>query len=173
MVEVYAEVFIEQVEAQQVELVVGTGHWREEQTSGTNGGGSTASTQNTRTLNTEVTNTIPGASLASNQITLPAGTYEIDAHAPAFRTDAHKLRLRNTTDSSTALVGASSHSHNTNQGPSGTHAFLKGRFSITAEKVFELQHYTAQTQGTNGLGVATSSGDTEVYSEVIIRKIST
>ena len=74
------------------------GHWREQQTAGTAGGTFTAGAWRTRGLATEVTNTISGASLAANQITLAAGTYDIDAHAVAFRVDGHVAKLYNITD---------------------------------------------------------------------------
>jgi hypothetical protein len=50
--------------------------FEEQQTSGTNGG-TGSNGFNTRLLNTTVANTITGASLGSNQVTLPAGTYDI------------------------------------------------------------------------------------------------
>jgi hypothetical protein len=46
-------------------------------------GGTSTSSYTKRDLNTVVTNEIAGASLSSNQITLPSGTYYINASAPA------------------------------------------------------------------------------------------
>ena len=50
-------------------------HVREEQANTTEGGGSTGGTQHVRVLNTVVENQIEGASLATNQVRLTAGTY--------------------------------------------------------------------------------------------------
>ena len=51
----------------------------DEKPSKMHGGNSIAATWQRRDLNTERVNTIVGASLASNQITLPAGKYKFHA----------------------------------------------------------------------------------------------
>lgn len=145
-------------------------HVRDEKSAGTAGGGAAATTWNLRTLNTELTNEITGASLASNQITLAAGTYEIRATAPARKVDRHKLRLQNITDASTELVGMSAHATSIDSGV--TMASLFGRFTLTATKVLELQHFTQTLSNTNGLGVETNASVVEVYADVVIEKIS-
>ena len=54
---------------------------RHTEPNGTNGGGNAGvDTWSTRKLNVTDLNEIPGASISSNVITLPAGTYRIDAH---------------------------------------------------------------------------------------------
>ena len=50
-------------------------HMRDEKANGTQGGTFTSGSWYTRDLNTVVTNEINGASLSSNQFTLPAGDY--------------------------------------------------------------------------------------------------
>ena len=149
-------------------------HVRDEKANQTAGGGSTANTFNVRTLNTTATNEITGASLGSNQVTLPAGTYFLEASAPAHQVNGHQTRWFNTTDTATELVGSTAFSGSTDV--TSTHSFITGRFTISAEKVFELQHWTRLTVATNGLGgVATSgSGNTEVeiFGDVTIKKIS-
>ena len=67
-------------------------HLQDQKTSGTEGGNFTSGAWNTRTLNTEVTDTI-GSTLSSNQFTLPAGTYYIEASAPAYSVGRHLSRL--------------------------------------------------------------------------------
>lgn len=143
-------------------------HVRDEKASGTDGGGSSAGTWNVRDLNTVKTNQITGASLASNQITLPAGTYRIRADAPAFQVRRHQIRLQNVTDTAVEMVGTSEISGDSSV--STTRSFLTGRFTIAAEKTFELQHWTQDAEATFGLGVETSSGEVEVYAEVWIEK---
>jgi len=145
-------------------------HVQDQKTSGTNGGSSVSGTQ-TRTLNTVVTNEISGASLSSNQITLPAGTYEILASAPAWATGASQVYLYDTTGIATLLVG-------TTEFTSGgtplaqTRSFVTGRFTLSTSSVLELRHYTSSANAADGLGVAASSGQGEVYSDVQIRKVS-
>ena len=64
-------------------------HIQDQKPQGTNGGTFTSGAWRTRDLNTVLTNTITGASLADNQITLPAGKYYVEASAPAYQTFAH------------------------------------------------------------------------------------
>src|SRR6056300_219994 len=86
--------------------------FRNEQTSGTSGAALTASSWTTHNVNTSSYNNISGASLASKQITLPAGTYKLSGWGGANTTfntsgksDRFKPRLRNITDGTTTIVG--------------------------------------------------------------------
>ena len=145
-------------------------HVRDEKTVGTDGGSSSATTWHTRTLNTVTTNDITGASLASNQITLPAGTYFIFATAPAVQANNHKLRLRNITDSSNEIVGTTAW----NEGgalEAQTRALISGQFTISAEKDFELQHFINNAQASTGLGLNAGGSEVEVFAEVTIWQI--
>jgi hypothetical protein len=148
----------------------------DQQPSGTAGGGSTAATQNVRVLNTKVVDNIAGASLAANQITLPAGTYWVEFDAPAIAgapgTMEHKTRLRNTSDASTAVVGSSERTQANTNDDSMTRSHGSGLFTIGASKVFELQHYTSQTHATDGLGMPVTSGEIEVYARIKIWKVA-
>lgn len=141
---------------------------RDEKTTSTQGGASSAGS-NTRVLNTQVINTITGASLASNQITLPAGTYEISFLAPCFAGDKHRARLYNVTDSTAALLGS------TEVAPASalvqSNSSARGVITITGTKTFELRHNIQSANGF-GLGVACADGLTEVYASVFIEKIS-
>lgn len=140
-------------------------HMVDEKASGTAAANSVAATWNTRVLNTTRTSDILGASLSSNQITLPAGTYYIEAVAPGYIVGRHKLRLRNITDVTTELIGESAFTDASDQ--QVTHASLFGKFTLSATKTLELQHYT-ENAATSGLGIKTSASVVEVYAEVRI-----
>jgi len=143
-------------------------HVRDEKASGVNAGAS-VSGNNTRDLNTVVTNEITGASLSSNQITLPSGTYFIQASAPAFKPSGHKVILYNTTDTSNEVIGLSEYS---GSGESvQTTAMLCQRFTITAAKVFELRHQISAAKATNGLGVGLTP-TINIYANVMIWKVA-
>jgi hypothetical protein len=142
-------------------------HVRDEQSSGADGGSFTSGAWRTRTLNTVLTNEISGASLASNQITLPAGTYYIKARAPASEVVEHKAKLRNTTDNSDTLIGSSASVVNFNT----LDSTVIGRFTIAGVKVFELQHRSSTTRATTGFGRSAGFSVVEVYSEVEIWKV--
>jgi hypothetical protein len=140
---------------------------REEQVSGTNGGTFTNGAWRTRTLNTTLVNDISGASLASNQITLPAGVYEARGRAPAREVGTHRLKFVNVTDTADLVLGGSG-------GATGTDndwAEVEGRFVLVGTKAVELQHICGTTKATNGFGQGTSLA-TEVFAEVWIRKLN-
>lgn len=145
-------------------------HVREEQPSGTHGGTATAGSYLTRVLNTVLTNTISGASLASNQITLPAGTYEIDASVPGFICGGFKAKLYNVTDGADLIIGNFGSASVPYQ--TGDFCTVRGRFTLAATKALDLRMRCNVTRATDGLGVALGYGDVEVYADVFIKKIS-
>lgn len=143
---------------------------REEQTQNTNGGTFTSGSWATRVLNTEVNDASGIVALASNQITLAAGTYVVLCRAPAYGVDRHQLRLQNITDAATLLTGSSHYdSNNAGSGVQGPadEAHLRGQFTISGTKAIELQHKCQTTLATFGLGVAANL-TTEVFAEVEI-----
>lgn len=139
----------------------------ETQPSGTAGGTFTSGAWRTRTLNTIVNDNI-GITLSNNQITLPAGTYEVDISVPAYSVAGHKARLLNITDGSTPLVGTSEYSYTTNS--CTTRSLINGSFTIPSAKVFEVQHYCNSTDSA-GFGNPVSAGGIEIYTQVQIRKV--
>jgi len=142
----------------------------EQQANGTAGGTSVAATWTNRTLNTIVDSFGIVTSLASNQFTLPAGTYRISGYTTLLMGDAQKCRLRNITDSTTLLVGASTYSGST-AGYASYNSTLDGEVTITAPKTFALQYYVGTAKATNGLGNPTTSTEFEIYSAIQIMKI--
>lgn len=145
----------------------------DQKSSGTHGGASTSGVQ-TRTLNTVESNTISGASLTSNQVTLPAGTYSVIGIVPAGNVSSHRARLYNATDSANIILGSSENA--TNGAVSDlvdTNSIIVGRFTLAASKAIEVRHYTAQAESTWGLGNAVSeAGVNEVYTRLFITKES-
>jgi hypothetical protein len=143
--------------------------FRDEKTSGTDGGTFTSGAFRTRDLNATQYNGIGSASLASNQISLPAGTYLIEAAAPSNRTDQHQLRLQNITDSSTTVLGQNVWCYGVNL--VSNMARVSGVFTIAGTKTFELQHRAATTRAGDGFGLAAGFG-TEVYASITIAKVA-
>jgi hypothetical protein len=137
--------------------------------SGTAGGTATSGSYQTRTLNTLSDPSGIVTSLASNQFTLPAGEYYIEAEASAFGVVEHKAKIRNITNSSDSLMGTSEYSNTTST--TGTKSSIKGSIVITSSTVFEIQHRVNSTKATNGFGTNSSFGDNEVYSILKIQKI--
>lgn len=139
-------------------------HVREVQASGVEGGACGATTTHIRTLNTVVENTVIGASLASDKVTLPAGTYKVHARAPAYSCNGHRLTLYDVTGAAALLVGPNAEA--SAAGFAQTHAFVSGVFTITVTSEVRLDHYTEVARATNGLGKAIVSGAAEVYTEM-------
>ena len=139
--------------------------FRDEKTAGTDGGTQTSGAYYTRDLNTTSYNGITGASLASNQVTLAAGTYHVEAIA-THKGPSGNLRWYNITDSASAVAGQ------TNYFEGWGEFKLVGVFTIAASKVFELQYRVSGTTAGNGLGVKNSYQAVEVYSMVTIVKVA-
>lgn len=137
---------------------------------GTSGGASTAGTIHTRTLNTVEHNVISGASLSSNVVTLPAGTYDIKGRAPASNAYQHRLHFCKSADNSIVLTGANASVPTT--GGATMDATVTGRFTISATQTYILRHYI-NTADSNGLGMAVhQSGVQEIYAELEIWKVA-
>jgi hypothetical protein len=139
--------------------------------SGTPGGTATSGSYQTRTLNTLSDPSGIVTSLASNQFTLPAGEYYIEASAPVYYTNAHKIKIRNITDSTDAIIGTAVRALASGGDGDSTPAILSGYISISNSKTFELQHRVSSTWATTGFGIACSFGDNEVYALVKITKV--
>jgi len=137
--------------------------------SGTDGGTFTSGSFVTRTLDTVITNKITGASVSSNQITLPAGTYYLEATAPARQCDQHKIKIRNITGGADALIGSSAQAASASA--TQTDSFVSGLVTIPASRAFEVQHRCNTTRATDGLGTASSFSVVEVYTDIKIWKV--
>jgi len=144
--------------------------FNETQASGTQGGSATAGSYVKRTLNNTVVNSISGASIASSVITLPAGTYKVEASAPAHRVNAHKLRLQDTTNTATLAVGGNAYEGSVDD--SQTSAILSTVITLAGSTNIELQHRFGTTKTTNGLGIYCAFGDDEIYSQIMITRIA-
>jgi hypothetical protein len=143
-------------------------HIQDQKTSGTTGGSFTQGAWRTRDLNTLVTDTITGASLSSNQISLPAGSYIIKAHAPGHRVGSHRIRLRNITAGSTICNGSTEYvDYDT---PINNRSFINIKYTFSILTIIELQHRCSITGGV-GFGFASSFGINEIYADVFIHKI--
>jgi hypothetical protein len=140
--------------------------FRDEKAINNQGGTFTSGAWRTRDLNATQFNDITGASLASNQITLGAGTYSVYASLPSYTVSGNKGRLFNITDSTQTILG------NSLRGVADQVmiAEVLGTFTIASSKVFELQHQCITTVGGNGFG-GQSGITTEIFAEIHITKL--
>lgn len=149
-------------------------HVQDQKPSGTAGGTFTSGAWRARDFNTVVTNSISGASLTANQVTLPAGTYFIDGAAPAFGVIGCVLRLYSITAATVLLTGNSLRSTDVTGNLQGNVVnMVSGIISLADVTVIELQHICQQTYATSGFGLCTNLGqDYNTYSDLKIWKVA-
>jgi hypothetical protein len=131
----------------------------------------------TKLLETTVTNTISGASLASNKITLPAGSYEITVNAPMCSdsggNNRYKHRIYNVTDAAAILYSVAGQIGVYDGANDGFQSLapLIGQFTLAAAKDIRLDTWNDISGTTHANCGSTGDGSVEVYTDVYIRKI--
>ena len=139
-------------------------HLYDKKASGVNAGASSSGAWRTRDITDEVVDTDNLCTLDANQFALDAGTYRCLIAEPSFRSGEHQARLYNITDGALELLGTSA--WNTDGGSEATTwSFVQGKFTIAAQKTFEVQYRVQTSKSTNGLGVSLAWGD-EIYTSV-------
>lgn len=138
----------------------------DQKAAGTNGGGLTAGSFATRTLNTIVSDPDGIVSLASDRFTLQSGIYLIHTKTGAINVDSHKTRIRDITNGVT--VGVSLMSYTVASAMS--YSSISALVTVTASTDFELQH-RVHTTNAFALGFGKAWGEVEVYASVEIIKL--
>ena len=128
-----------------------------------------------RTLNTEAYDPDGIVSLAASVFTLIAGTYivlaETTGSADSGYTSDNRLRLRNTTDSTTEYTGQQYRSKNKGTPEvSAACITMQAQFVIAASKAFELQQEAGSAPVIGG--ISSGSAETQKYATMLIMKIS-
>lgn len=149
----------------------GYAHFRNVQTANTAAGTFTSGAWRTRSLNTTVLNTISGCSLASNEVTLPAGTYDVEWCGTAHQVAMHLTRLYNVTAAATSLLGMTE--RHANGTPVCTAAGGGGRIVLAVPTALRIEHYCQTTKATDGLGIpANLDSQSEIYVDFRIWKVA-
>lgn len=140
------------------------------QLAGTAGGNATSGSFLTRTINTEDSDTSAICTLAANQITLVAGTYQCRIWSSYFRTDRIKTKLRNATAATDLLIGSSEFT------ASGdfvvVKSWIEGKFTVAAAQALEVQYQVGTSLATQGLGVESNFGLSETYLVAEFEKVA-
>lgn len=138
-----------------------------DESSGTDAGGTSASTWNARPLDTEVSDTDSIVSITSNTFRPISGTYLIRVAASVFNAGFTRLRLYNI--DGTSVVG---------QGVNGRPATSQGNtdyleliFTANGTDDYRIEHYSSSAQSGNGLGDAATTGADEIYMTITLVKI--
>ena len=136
------------------------------QTSGTSGGTASTGSWVTMPLTTKNTDSASIATLTTNVITLPAGTYLAKATSPFYETGLSQIRLYNQTASAVLVWGSSIYCGS--GGYATPSAVLDDEFTLSAQSNVVLQ-YEVQYGGT--LGIPSSYGN-EVYAQIEFTKVN-
>lgn len=137
--------------------------------SGVNGGSATAGQHTLRPLNHVEYNSIAGASLSSNTITLPAGIYYVDFWSEVYAMVRHKALLQDQATDDYIIVGKSAYAGNSGSG-TGNASYGQGVLDLSSVTNLQIKHYM-QGDDAVALGAATSSGDPELYADIKIWKL--
>lgn len=146
-----------------------TVYFKDYKAAATDGGSALSMDWVVRDLNT-VENARSWASLSANQFTLAAGTYEIDADAPAFACGQHRAALYNVTGAIYTFKGSTGYS-DTNSGVV-TCSNVRGIFTVAGSTIFEIRHIAFATELNDGLGVSADLESPELYTQVKITKLA-
>lgn len=138
-------------------------HVQDQKAQNTNGGTFTAGDWRQRDLQTIVADTAGIASVAGNQVTLPAGSYKVTGRGLAFLVNGHQLRVYDVTHSAVLAIGLDARSSSADG--SGTLATAGGYFTLTETANIQLQHRCGTTRANTGFGQPNNWG-VEVYSEI-------
>lgn len=136
---------------------------RDDKAQNTSGGTFTSGAWQKRTLNTLIDNAGYGASLLSDEFTLPAGKWLIKWSATAFAVSRHQSRLYEVTGNTVVEYGTSESSNNTS-GSSNASVGQAVQTNSAATK-YRIEHKCQTTVATEGFGRADNFGP-ERYSFV-------
>ena len=103
-----------------------------------------------RDLNTEIADPDSIVTIANDQFTLQAGSYLIEASAPAYKVNNHQTRLYNATTSAVVQYGKNAYSDSTEN--VADESVVVARVTITGATAFEIQHRCLTSKPTNGFG---------------------
>jgi len=143
---------------------------QEQFATGVSAGNSQHGPSNSRNLNTVLTNNIPGVSVSSGVINMTApGKYLIQASAPCYGGGSHQLSIvGGGSGAISAAIGTSE------VAPAGavSRSTLRAIVTLTTaqSQSITLGHFI-QNAVTNGLGLASGSGNAEIYAQVEIWRL--
>lgn len=151
--------------------------FQEQYASGTGAGTGTASSFNTRLLNTTAINDIVGCSLDASTgiVTLPPGNYWITGSAPSKNYSFSQVRLYDS-GNNISLISGTSETNGTTNGQEQSHvsnrSIIDGPLTLTSTTEICLSHFIGAEVGTvtlsYSLGDAVSSGAPELFSTLKI-----
>lgn len=119
-------------------------------------------------LQTTDVNTLTGASLAANVITLPAGTFDVYASTQSYRGNGSKARLYDITNSATLLASTNNASHSSFY--SGVTEQIIGRITVASGGITCRLEQNVTTASYAGINV--NKTEPEIYSYVKFTEVT-
>jgi hypothetical protein len=144
------------------------GKWIDRKADTNDGGTFTNGDWRQRDITFEDTDTSNLGTIAVNQLTLEAGTYDCLIMAPGRDAGPHKARLRDTTGAATLRLSQNADATSGNT----SNAIISGRFTIGVQSVLEVQHWSTNTKATSGFGKAMSIGEFEIYTTIELWRVA-
>ncbi len=139
--------------------------------SGVSAGTFTSGSWQTRPLTDEVQDTHNLGSLASNVITLAAGTYKVWASCQGYRVDVHKSRLYNVTDAAVEIYGSTQFGQDVaTAGEVQSDSVIIGVIVLAAQKDLRLEHRCSTTKTSSGMGVG-GGFDDNIFAQIEFEQI--
>ena len=123
----------------------------------------------TRDLNTELLDSDNIVTISNNKFTLQAGSYYIEASAPAYKVDQHNIKLYQTSGTPADIAFGTAEYANSNEGNVANRSFLFCRVTISTSTEYEIRQKSGLSKSTNGMGVQ-SNNSVEIYTVVKIFK---
>ena len=138
----------------------------------TAGGEFTSGSWQTHVLNTEVSDVDGIVTLATNQMSLTAGTYRATFTAFGCQVNGFRYRLRDVTNNATLGTSDSQFGPSGSSGPNAP-ATGVASFTLAGTAAVELQGWAASTKATDGYGQAANIDSlAEVYARVVVEKLA-
>lgn len=132
------------------------------------GGTATSGSKLIATLNHEEVNTIDGASLASNKVTLPAGNYKVKGIQSLYQTQVGQAMLYDVTNAAVLAYGNSIRSSNVDAVSSVS--TFSHTFNLLVSTEIAIYYQVTGTSAGAGLGVGSASFDTNIHAFLEVYK---
>ena len=143
-----------------------------QESTGVGGGSSTSGSKVSRNLNTIITNENNIiVSLSNNQFILLAGSYEIVGNFNFVQSGDIQMYLHNTTSDTTLISGTATYIGTANSSTTGNPQ-LSGKFIVTSNQILEIQYRCNISISGDGQGNPANFGTTEIYANVVLKKVS-
>ncbi len=153
---------------------------RQLESSNTNAGGSASGTWNTRSLTDwDGDPNVLTLNTGTNQFSLTAGDYIIEASAQAIISTGHRIALVNASNASDAYYGTSESEYPSAATYNSTRSFLSIKLPVTSTTSYKLMHFIVSGYPTDGFGGSvgapqadlTTPGPKENYTLIKITKL--